>query len=211
MIDEISASSGDSLTEKNITIGSNEMGDYGPGGKDREIIEINDPKKNAEILKQKELRPKTPPKTEQPLVSQFGPKAIPLSTPKDPNLMKTATAIKPGGSIGTPFTSKEPSKLMQTLENIHPSPLDIDPRDSLQIKTPKDEEDKKSEPNILSPKLGTSEIPKEGKILTPNLEGGFAGGEFAKALKEAKDTEHYNFIKYYSKFSNIKVIIIFYL
>lgn len=194
MIDEISASSDESLTEKNITIGSNEMGEYGPEGKDREVIEINDPKKKEKEKRLKDMRPRTPPKTEQPLVSNFGPKSIPLSTPKDTNMMKTATGLNPAGNLLTPLSMKpamgaktpvpmkEPSKLLQSLDNVEPSPLDIDPRDSLQIKTPKND--------------NNSEIPREGKILTPNLEGGFAAGEFAKALKDAKDTEHYNFIKY---------------
>ena len=189
MIDEISASSDNSLTEKNITIGSNDMGEYGPDGKDREYIEINDPKKEEKMKKLKDMRPKTPPKTDQPLVSNFGPKSIPLSTPKDTNMMKTATGINPTSIMKTPITAKEPSKLLQTLDNMQATPLDIDPRDSLQIKTPKD-----YNPDI--PKGDSSEIPKEGKILTPNLEGGFTGGEFAKALKEAKETDHYNFIKY---------------
>jgi len=81
VIDEFS-NSDDSLTERNVTLGSRDLGKYGPDYKEDEI-EYVDPKEAAKKLEKTTKRPKTPPKGSQPLVSNFGPKTIPLADAKD--------------------------------------------------------------------------------------------------------------------------------
>lgn len=187
MIEEFSLSDSDSLTEKNITVGSNEIENYGPDYT-KEQIEIVNPKKKAEEKKLRDMRPRTPPKTEAPLVSNFGPKPIPLTQPKD--MSQTANI---GQKLMTPV---DVGRLNQTAGAIQPTPLN---QSRLTPLTPAQKESLfmtpiKSEEPKMTPRI--QEIPKEGNLLTPSLGTGFAGGEFEKALKEAKDTQDYNFIKY---------------
>ena len=201
MIEEFSDSNEDSLTEKNISIGSDEMGQYGPDY-EKEKIEIYDPKKelNEEEKKRAPPRPRTPPKTDTPLISNFGPKTIPLSKPKD-SMSKTSTF----GGTRTPMPAAGPRQGNQTATNLQVPSLSIERMESsktpLQSPLKKDsslklpgKEESKSAPGPEE----ESKTPKEGNLLTPNLggEGGFTGGEFAKALKDAKDTKDYNFLKY---------------
>lgn len=184
MIDEISGSNSDSLTEKNVTLGSNELGRYGPQYKD-DKIEYVDPKEEAKKLETKKVRPKTPPKALEPLISNFGPKQIPLANIKDKKAM-TGTLERTRGA------SADARSGIQTTDQFKAPKLTIERVESMQTPAPL------MQPTPIRDDREESKTPKEAKLLTPGLtgDGGFAGGEFAKALKDAKDTKDYNFLSY---------------
>jgi len=143
IISEISSSSSDdSLTEKNITIGSKEMEDYHHTEKNKEqIILFGEENKNEKVPSPIKKRPKTPPKTSQPLISSYGPKVIPLTTPREdqkaltgtPSLFKQATPLSKFSTapikVPTPIKSATPIK---------PETLQIPDNPKLEIAVPKE-------------------------------------------------------------------------
>lgn len=190
-----SNSSDDDLTEKDVTIGSKEMGRYGPELKE-DKIEYLDPKeeekKKQKELERKQMKLKESKKEEEPLISNFI-KKIPLAKTKDPkNMTATMGRNDPANLAFTPVqlgnqTMGALQKPMLTLERVEsmqtPVPL-FDPSATFERA-----EESKSEEAVT---------PKEGKLMTPGLnEGlGFNAAEFEKAIKDAKETKDYNFLQY---------------
>jgi hypothetical protein len=192
IVDDFSNSS-DSLTEKDMTIGSKEMGKYHADYED-DKIEYNDPKEKVKRLEVTKKKPKTPPKTQEPLMSSYGPKVIPLSNVKEldggseKSLGDAGIKTLPQMSIGD-FLSQEIKGSMT------PQPKVED-----KSKTPSSpKSDKEEEKNLdKSNSDDGKSTPKEGNIITPAMSktGGFKTAEFDLALKEANETKDYNFLPY---------------
>jgi hypothetical protein len=100
VVEEFSDS--DDLTEKDVSVNSKDMGKYNAVDYKDDKIDYTDPKEEAkrlEELAKKKNRPKSPPKTEEPLISNFGPKTIPLANIKD--LPKSSGLGKKGNQTAT--------------------------------------------------------------------------------------------------------------
>lgn len=195
----------DSLTEKNITVGSNEMGHYGPDYEE-EKLELIDPKGNLKKKPEEEKRPKTPPKTEPPLVPNFGPKFSKPEIKEDNPLEDTQREQNLRGQQ----TAANPPIQKLSMERFESSQTPLPVGTMIESPARKRDEEKQQE----EAKAGTTpsrtpqrmveensdsgkSTPKEGKILTPNIpEGGFTAGEFEKAIKSAKETKDYNYLNY---------------
>jgi hypothetical protein len=204
IVEEFSDSNEDeSLTEKNITIGSKEFGHYGPDYEE-EKFELINPKGDLKKTNLEEKRPKTPPKTEPPLIPNFGPKFNKPQIKDDFNLGDTQNEEILRGQQ----TAMNPPVSKLTIERFEssqtPLPAGAMTADPLHKPETKDKEESKAEPTpfrtpqrpIEKSDSGRS-TPKEGKILTPNLPtGGFTAGEFEKAIKSAKETKDYNYLHY---------------
>jgi len=220
MIEQFSESGDDdSLTEKNVTIGSKEMLEYGADYND-DRFELFDPDGDIKKEEQKAKRPRSPPKNQAPLISNFGSKVklkdIPESMMDDNNEMgetmagETLMRDNTHNQMSSMLTAKRPVGVQQLdMERIESSNTPMVPG-GLGTATPNREESKFTTearaPQPVSQKLyddednseKSGESPKEGKLMTPSIgeKDGFNAGQFEKALKDAKDTKDYNNLNY---------------
>lgn len=206
VIEEFSDSD-DSMTERDVTIGSNEVGKYG-ADYNEDKIEYVDPKDEERRLKKiaemKSEKKKIIKKKEEPLVSNFGPKTIPLANIPEPideeedkkstiGNIGNKTAVQPQAKILTPVQIKDPNATSATPI---PSGFVTQPLQPIEEEKRLDESKSSEEKDNKESKESTQ---KEANLLTPAVSqtpGGFTGGEFEKALKDAKSKSDYNFLPY---------------
>eukprot|EP00344_Euplotes_crassus_P003311 CAMPEP_0197017464 /NCGR_PEP_ID=MMETSP1380-20130617/79554_1 /TAXON_ID=5936 /ORGANISM="Euplotes crassus, Strain CT5" /LENGTH=199 /DNA_ID=CAMNT_0042444565 /DNA_START=3419 /DNA_END=4018 /DNA_ORIENTATION=- len=197
------------MTERDMSINSKELGKYGPDYNE-DKIEYVDPKAEERKARMKLKKKKAPKKEEDPLVSNFGPKYIPLAKIEEPE----KTEGEGEGDDDSPKLSQNAGN-RTAIQNL---PGQLTPLQEDKIKTAKIgpggfgtqplqpiEEEKRLDESRLSksPHSSKGGTPKEGEekeanLLTPALSQptGFAGGEFGKALVKAKSQTDYNFLPY---------------
>lgn len=171
-----------SMTEKNLSVGSNNAVYDAVEVKDEDEFMLEGQKEDeekedngAKAFKRSGVRPQTPPKTNQPLVSRFN-QNIGLAeikddpaTGKDAPPAKTPTPLDQakGNTLAATGLPKEPTPPKQLTPQSQSTPEPLNP------------------PAAQNEPLEESKGPGNKKIITPNVDTGFAGGDFANALQDS--------------------------